>query len=67
MDLLRTMFIHGGCGNVKGFVDGLELTRNINVKKKPGVLQAYRCPLCNKCFRRNYFFNKHVEYCESVR
>ena len=59
------MFIHGECGNLKGFVDGGELTRNNNEKKKPGVLQAYGCPLCSKCFRRDYFFNKHVEYCES--
>ena len=50
-----------------GFIDGGDLTRNINEKKKPGVLKAYRCPLCSKCFRRDYFFNKHVEYCESVR
>ena len=61
------VFIHWECGNLKGFVDGGELTRNINKKKKPGVLQAYRCPLCDKCFRRDYFFNKHVEYCESVK
>ena len=33
----------------KDFVDGGELTRNIKKKKKkPGVLQAYRCPLCEK-------------------
>ena len=61
------MFIHGECGNLKGFVDGGELLRNIKEKKKPGLLQAYRCPLCDKCFRRDYSFNKHVEYCESVR
>ena len=65
-DLLRIVFIHEECGNVKGFVDGGKLTRNINKKKKPGVLEAYRLPLCDKCFRREYFFNKHVEYCESV-
>ena len=29
------------CGNLKVFVDDGELTRNINKKKKPGVLQAY--------------------------
>ena len=49
------------------FANGGELTRTINEKKKPGVLQAYRCPLCDKCFWRYYFFNKHVEYCESER
>ena len=44
-DLLRIEFIHEECGNLKLFVDGRELTRNINEKKKPGVLQTYRCPL----------------------
>ena len=66
-DLLRTVFIHEECGNLKVFVEGLELTRNINEKKKPGVLQAFICPLCEKCFCQEYFFNKHLEYCESVR
>ena len=62
------MFIHGECGNLKGFVDGGELTRNINEKKKPGVLQSYRlCPLCGKCFKRVCLFNKHEEYCESLK
>ena len=26
----------------------------------------HRCPLSNKCCRRGHFFNKQVEYCESV-
>ena len=30
------------------------------------ILQAYRCPFCHKCYRREYFFNTNVEYCESV-
>ena len=51
---------------IKVFVDGGELTKNINEKKKPCVLQAYRCPLCDKFFRRQYFFNKYVEYWESI-
>ena len=66
-DLLRIVFIHEECGNLKVFVDGGELTTNINKKKKLGVLQAYRCPLCDKFYRREYFFNTNVEYCESVR
>ena len=66
-DLLRIVFIHEECGNLKVFVDGRELTGSINKKKKPGVLQAYRCPLCDKRYRREYFFNTNVEYCKSVR
>ena len=65
--LLRIVFIHEECGNLIVFVDGRELTGNINKKKKPGVLQAYRCPLCDKCYRREYFFNANMEYCESVK
>ena len=61
------MFIHEECGNLKVLVGGGELTRNINEKKKPGVLQAYRCTLCDKCYRREYVFNTNVKYCESVR
>ena len=38
----------------------------LKYEQKAGVLQAYKCLLCDKCFRREYFFNKHVEYCESV-
>ena len=44
-DLLRIVLIHEECGDLKVFVDGGELTGNINKQKKPGVLQAYRCPL----------------------
>ena len=52
--LTKNSVVHEECGNLKVFVDGGELTRNINEKKRPGVLQAYRCPLCDNCFRRGY-------------
>ena len=55
------------CENLKVFVDNGELTRNNNEKKKAGVLQAYRRSLCDKCSRRELFFNNHAEYCESVK
>ena len=57
-DLLRIVFLHDECGGPKVFVDHGELTRNINTD---------RCPLCDKWFRTNYFFNTNVEYCESGR
>ena len=67
-NLLRIVFIDEECGNLKVFIDDGELTRNINKSNSnPGVLQAYRCPFCNKFNRREYFFNKDVEHCESVR
>ena len=65
-DLLA--LINEECGNPKvAVVDGGGITRNVNQKKKPGVLQACRCPPCKKCYRREYFFSKHLEYCESIR
>ena len=41
----KTVFIDQECWNLKVIVDGGELIRNIN-KKKPDILQAYKCPLC---------------------
>ena len=38
------VFIDKECGNLKVFVDGVDLTRNIN-QKKSYLLQACRCPL----------------------
>ena len=53
MDLLRLMFIDEECGNLKVVFDGGELTRSNNRKRKSEVLQAYRCPLCDKSYRRD--------------
>ena len=66
-DSLRIVFVHEECWNLKVYVGGGELTRHTNKKKKPGVLQTYRCPLSGKCFMREYFCSKNVEYCESVK
>ena len=65
-DLLRLVLINEESRNLKLVVDGGELAKNINEKKNPDVLQACRCPLCDKCYRREYFFNQYLEYCESV-
>ena len=50
MDFPRLLFIDEECGNLKVVVDGGEFTRNDNRKGKSEVLQAYRCPLCDKCY-----------------
>ena len=40
-----------------------EFTRNINQKKKSNVFTvAYRCPLSDKCYRREHLVCNHVEY-----
>ena len=49
-NLSRTVFIDEECWNLKVVVDVGELTRNITKKKKPDVLQAYKCPLCDICY-----------------
>lgn len=42
-DLLQLVFTDEECG----LIAGRELS--INQKKKPDVLKACRCPLCDKC------------------
>ena len=61
------VLINEKCGHPKVVADVGELSKNINQENKSGVLQACRCPLCDECYRQDYFFNKHLEYCESVR
>ena len=53
--LLRLVLIIEQCVNHKVVVDGGQLTRNINQKKKPDVLQACRCPLCDKAICESIF------------
>ena len=53
VDLIKVLSIDEESGNLKVIVDGGELTRNINRKKKSDVLQAYECSLCDKCYKRD--------------
>ena len=39
---------------VKVVADGGEFTKNNDRKKKSKVLQAYRCPLCDKCYKPDW-------------
>ena len=64
--LWRLVLINKECWDPKVAVDAGEFACNFNQNKNPDVLQACRCPLCDKCYKRYYFFNKHQEYCESV-
>ena len=63
----RLVFINEEYWNLKVVAGDEELFVSIKKKKKADVLQAYRLSLCDKCYRQDCFFNKHVEYCESVR
>ena len=53
MDLPKFIFIDEECGDLKIAVAGRWFTRNNNRKRKSEVLQAYRCPLCDKCYRQD--------------
>ena len=48
LDLPGLIFINGECGNLKVVVDGGELTRNNDRKRRSEVLQAYICPLLRR-------------------
>ena len=50
MDLPVLMSIEQECGNLKLVDEDGELSRNNNRKIKSEVLQAYRYPLCDKCY-----------------
>ena len=63
----RLVFINEEYWNLKVVAGDEELFVSIKKKKKADVLQAYGLSLCDKCYRQDCFFNKHVEYCESVR
>ena len=55
VDLLRLVLISEKCWNPKVAADGEKLAGNINQKKKPDILQACRCPLCENCYRLRVF------------
>ena len=52
----RLVFIDEECENLIVVHDGGELTENISQKKR--LTTAYRCPLNDKCCRREYFLSK---------
>ena len=47
------MLINEERGNLKVVVDGGELTRNNNGKRKSELLQAFICPLFDKCYKQD--------------
>ena len=48
-DLPRLALIDQEYENRNAVADGEDLTGNINKRKKPAVLQSYRCQFCEKC------------------
>ena len=67
LDSPRLAFINEECGNLIVVNDGGELTENISKKGRRFTI-VYKCPLSDKCFGREYFFNNMRNiYCETVR
>ena len=58
MDLPKLMFIDEECGNL------IDSSRTNNRNRMSEVLQAYRCPLCDKCYRRDW--GKYGFSCGSI-
>ena len=58
------MLINEEYWNPQVAVDGGERDSNVNQKKKLDNLQACRCPIGDNRYRRVYFFNKYLEYCD---
>ena len=54
-DLSGRVFINEECENLKMLVDGGELTKNANKKKKSEALRAYICPLFDKFLGKSVF------------
>ena len=52
-DLPRVVFFNEGCWNIKVAVDVGEFTTNVNKKRKPDVVQTYRCPLSTYAIGEN--------------
>ena len=57
-DSPRLVFIDEECENLMVVNDGGKLTKILTKRRS----QTFY----NKCCRRAYFFNNHMEYCESV-
>ena len=65
MDLPRLIFIDEERGNLKVVDNLLEIIAN-NRNRKSKVLQAYRCPPFDKCYRRawgKYDFSCGLIFC----
>ena len=59
--LPRLMFTDEECRNLKGVIDSREFGRNNNRRRKSENLQAYRWPLCDKLYWRDW--GKHDFFC----
>ena len=67
MDLPRLMFIDEEFRNLKAVVDGGELTRNINRKKKSGVLIHFTdCSTWTDAIQNIQHEDQHCIFCNNI-
>ena len=64
--LRRLVFIDKECGKHR-VVDVIEILPEMLTKRMACFIIACGSSLCDKCCRRQYLFNNHVEYGYSVR
>ena len=70
-DLPKLIFIDEKSGNMRLVVPEGGSTERTKCNTKSGELYryitTYRCSFCGKCYKRELFYEKHVQYCEIDR
>ena len=66
-DLAKLIFTGKKIGNMRVVVHEGGSTETTKHDIKSGELPTYRCLFCGKCYKRELFYEKHVEYCEIDR
>ena len=66
-DLLRIVFIHEECGNLKVSLTVESLLEILTKRRNQTFYKPIDVYSVINVNRKEYFFNTNVEYCESVR
>ena len=66
-DLPKLIFIDEKSENMREVVHECGSTETTKSDTKSGDLAIYRCSFCGKCYKRELFYEKHVQYCQIDR
>ena len=66
-DLPKLIFIDEKSRNMRVVVHEGASTEKTKSDTKSGELATYRYSFCGKCYKRELFYEKYVEYCEIDR
>ena len=66
-DLPKLIFIDEKSGNMRIVAHEGGNTEKTKSDTKSGEFPTYRCSFCGKCYKRELFYEKLVEYCEIDR